>query len=312
MNVLADIEDLRELPGPLHLAIGVFDGVHLGHRAVIEEALNSARDGGGSAVVVTFDPHPVEVLIPERAPRLLTATEHKLIILARETGIAHTLVVRFDSAFAAQTGETFVHRLLAAAPPEGIARICVGRAWQFGKGRSGDFALLERLGSQHGFAVSGIETVEVDGERVSSTRVREAVAAGDFATASRLLGRTHTVFGSVEKGRQLGRTIGFPTANLAVACEQLPPGGVYAVRVTGAGDGWNGVANLGTRPTVEGDGGQRKLEVHLFGFDAEIYGESLEVEFVAFVRPERKFEGVEELQAQIARDAEEARRLVGI
>ncbi len=310
MQVLADIADLGGLPGPLHLAVGMFDGLHLGHRAVIDEAKASQAKAGGSVVVVTFDPHPVEVLAPDQAPRLLTDTPHKLLILEREFAIRRVLLVRFDHAFARLDGEEFVRKLLAAAPAEGIARICVGSEWRFGRGRSGDVALLERLGREHGFAVSGIGLVEIDGQRVSSTRVREAVAAGDFATAASLLGRPYRVHGIVTMGRQLGRTIGFPTANLSVHREQLPPPGVYAVRARGAGDSWNGVANLGLRPTVAGAGEELKLESHLFGLAHEIYGEDLEVEFVARLREERKFEGLEELRRQIALDAAEARRLL--
>jgi riboflavin kinase/FMN adenylyltransferase len=310
MQVLADIVELGGLPGPLHLAIGMFDGLHLGHRAVIEEARASQAERGGSVVVVTFDPHPVEVLAPDQAPRLLTDTPHKLLILAREFAVGQVLLVRFDPAFARLTGEEFVKSLLAAAPASGIARICVGNEWRFGRGRSGDVALLERLGREHGFEVSGIGLVEIDGQRVSSTRVREAVAAGDFVTAASLLGRPYRVHGIVAKGRQLGRTIGFPTANLSVHREQLPPSGVYAVRVAGAGDSWNGVANLGLRPTVDGSGDELKLESHLFGLDHEIYGEGLEVEFVAKLREELKFANLEELRRQITLDAAEARRLL--
>jgi len=310
MKVLTDIAELGDLPGPLHLAIGVFDGVHLGHRAVIEAAKDSAGEKGGTVVVVTFDPHPVEVLAPENAPRLLTDTAHKLRLFAREAGIGHVLLVRFNREFAGLGGEDFVRRLLLAAPEAGIARVCVGNEWRFGRGRSGDVALLERLGREHGFAVSGIGLVEIGGQRVSSTRVREAVASGDLETAALLLGRPYSVFGTVVKGRQLGRTLGFPTANLAVWREQLPPAGVYAVRATGTGDGWNGVANLGFRPTVEGGDAELKLEVHLFGLDHEIYGEELEVEFAAWIRAERKFDGLEELRSQIEADAAAARAVL--
>lgn len=312
MDLLRHIGELNQLKGPLHLAIGVFDGLHLGHQAVIRAAQQSAAESGGTAVVVTFDPHPIEVLSPGNAPRMLTASAHKLILLQRQLGVKHVLVVPFDREFAEQTGEQFVESLIAAAPPGGMARICVGQTWQFGKGRSGDVALLENLGSRFGFGVSGITTVEVRGMRVSSTRIREAIAAGDFEVAAALLGRVYTVYGTVIKGRQLGRTIGFPTANLTVHSEQLPPTGVYAVRATGAGDSWNGVANLGYRPTVEGGEVKRLLEIHLFGLDSEIYGEDLEVEFVGFVRPEQKFEGLEALRKQISRDVDAARRLLGV
>lgn len=309
MEILTDIADLGRVRGPLHLAIGVFDGLHRGHQAVVEAARRSADESGGAVVVVTFDPHPIELLSPENVPRLLTASAHKLHLLERHLGVRHALVVPFTREFAEQTGAQFVESLLAAAPPDGLARICVGRDWQFGKGRSGDIALLESLGERFGFEVSGVEMVEVRGMPVSSTRIREAIAAGDFAVASALLGRVYTVFGTVIRGRQLGRTIGFPTANLTVHSEQLPPTGVYAVRATGSGDSWEGVANLGYRPTVEGGEVKRLLEVHLFGLESEIYGEDLEVEFVEFIRPEQKFEGLEALKAQIQEDAAAARAM---
>lgn len=307
MDMLVEIADLKRLKGPLHLAIGVFDGLHLGHQAVIEAAQRSAAESGGTVVVVTFDPHPIEVLSPGNAPRMLTASGHKRLILERQMGVRQVLVVPFTREFAEQTGEQFVESLIDAAPAGGIARICVGRSWQFGRRRSGNVALLESLGERFSFEVTGVDTVEVRGMRVSSTRIREAIGAGDFEVAAALLGRVYTVFGTVIRGRQLGRTIGFPTANLTVHSEQLPPTGVYAVRVTGSGDSWNGVANLGYRPTVEGGEVKRLLEVHLFGLDSDIYGEDLEVEFVEFLRAEQKFDGLELLKRQIVKDVAAAK-----
>jgi len=308
MEVLYDIADLKRLHGPLHFAIGVFDGVHLGHKAVIEAARASAKEGG-TAVVVTFDPHPVQVLSPRNAPRLLTASAHKLFLLDRVLKVDSVLIVSFNLEFSEQTGEEFVRALLENSPC-GVARICVGEQWQFGKGRSGDVQLLRDLGNEHGFEVAGVGIVETGGMRVSSTRIREAIGAGDFEVANSLLGRRYTVFGTVIEGQKLGRTIGFPTANLTVHQEQLPPTGVYAVRAAGAGESWDGVANLGYRPTVAGGEVKRILEVHLFGLEYEIYGEELEVEFVQFIRPEKKFDGVEALKEQIGRDVETARAVL--
>lgn len=310
MNVMLQIDALREVSGPLHLAIGVFDGIHLGHRAVIEAAIQSCEDNGGSVVVVTFDPHPVEVLSPQNAPRLLTASRHKLHLLERVLGIRNVLVVPFTQEFSEKTGEEFVNALLEASPAGGIARICVGESWRFGKGRSGTTELLRELGARHEFEVTGVGTVKSEGMRVSSTRIREAVGAGDFEIAAALLGRTYTVFGTVIEGRKIGRTIGFPTANVTVHREQLPPTGVYAVRAVGSGDGWNGVANLGYRPTVEGGAFKRLLEVHLFGLEHEIYGEELEIEFVEFLRPEQKFDGIDSLKQQIALDVAAAKKIL--
>jgi len=312
MDLLNDIAELGRLRGPLHLAIGVFDGVHLGHQAVIEAARRTpgeaAAERAGLPVAVTFDPHPVEVLAPGSAPRLLTSTAHKLRLLERVAKVRCACVVTFDEAFSRLTGEAFVEQFVEASRrADGVASVSVGEDWLFGARRSGDVALLRRLGEKHGFEVNAVPTVAAEGMRVSSTRIREAVGAGDFEIARALLGRSYTVYGTVIEGRRLGRTIGFPTANFTVHREQLPPTGVYAVRATGAGDGWDGVANLGYRPTVEDGETRRLLEVHLFGLDHEIYGEDLEVEFVRFLRPEQKFDGIEALKAQIAADAAAAR-----
>ena len=294
MKLLHKFADLGKLQGPLHLAVGVFDGVHLGHQAVIGAAKDAREQSGfkGDIVVVTFDPHPVRVLSPQNAPRLLTATTHKVQILDRYLKIENVLAVEFTREFSEQPGEQFISDLVAAAPEGGIGSIAVGKDWRFGKGRGGNVALLSELGERYGFVVNGVETVGVDGMNVSSTRIREAVAAGDFNIAENLLGRPYTVFGTVIEGRKLGRTIGFPTANLTVHSEQLPPTGVYAVRATGYGDSWDGVGNLGYRPTVEGGKVKRLLEVHLFGLEHEIYGEELEIEFVSFIRAEQKFDGI--------------------
>lgn len=313
MRKLTEIRELQSLRGPLHLAVGVFDGLHIGHLAVMDAARRSAEGEGGTAVVVTFDPHPGVVLASGRAPRSLTSTAHKLKLIERSAGIDTVLVVRFDAAFASLSGEEFVERLLQAAPEAGIARVCVGLEWRFGRNRSGNLALLQRLGSEHSFRVEGVDLVEFDGERISSTRVRESISRGDFALAKQLLGRPYSVQGIVVEGRRLGRTIGFPTANITTDSEQLPPVGVYAVRALDErGDEWGGVANLGFRPTVEIDETDPRLEVHLFGLDHEIYGEELEIEFISRIREERKFDGLSALKAQIALDVTAAKEILGI
>lgn len=307
MNLLRSISDLKNLKGPLHLAIGVFDGVHLGHKAVIDPVLASSREEGGDAVVVTFDPHPAKVLSNREMPLLLTSTFHKIRIFAEKLGVKNVLVVAFDEDFAAQTGAEFIESLIAASPPGDLARISVGKGWQFGKGRDGNLALLENLGEKHNFEVLGAETVQFGGVNVSSTRIRDAIAGGDFELAHHFLGREYSVLGTVIEGKKLGREFGFPTANLDIHSEQLPPSGVYAIRAKGAGDSWVGVANLGFRPTLEGGKNDLLLEVHLFGLEHEIYGEELEVEFASYLRGEEKFDGVDALKEQIAKDIEKAR-----
>ncbi|MDQ2659711.1 MAG: adenylyltransferase/cytidyltransferase family protein, partial [Verrucomicrobiota bacterium] len=210
--------------GPLFLAIGVFDGVHLGHQAVISTSARHAQAAGGTAVVVTFDPHPAKVLRPENAPRLLTATQHK-IALIRDLGVEHLLVLHFDRAFAETTPEEFIHQLVRHAHP--LREICVGHEWSFGKNRAGNLSLFQKLGAENGFDVVGIQPVEVNGSVVSSTEIRRAVEAGDLVCAAEMLGREYTIVGTVERGAQLGRTLGFPTANLSAHNEQFPPNGVY-------------------------------------------------------------------------------------
>ena len=240
---------------------------------------------------------------PERAPRLLTSTPHKLRLI-RTLGIEHRLVIPFDRAFAATPPDEFIRQLASACV---LREICVGHQWSFGKGRAGNLELLARLGPQLGFAEIGIPAVEIDGEVVSSTLIRGAVESGDLVKAARLLGREYTVLGTVVAGARLGRQLGFPTANLAAHNEQFPPNGVYAVEVQRNGSRLRGVANIGVRPTIAAPDGQRLLEVHLFDFAQEIYGEDLEVTFRHFLRPEQKFPSLEVLRTQIARDAATAR-----
>jgi riboflavin kinase/FMN adenylyltransferase len=293
--------------GPAYLAIGVFDGVHLGHQAVIGRAVDdSRREASAAAVVVTFDPHPLRILRPESAPRLLTSTRHKFQFFAA-LGATHCLALPFDAVLAGTPADAFISGLAAAARP--LREVCVGFNWTFGRGGTGNLDLLTRLGERHGFAVVGLPSVIVDGETVSSTLVRQAVEAGDLRKAAKFLGRDFTILGTVVAGQQLGRQLGFPTANLAAHNEQFPPDGVYAVDAEWRGERYGGVVNLGVRPTVSAPGGERLLELHLFDFDRVIYGEDVEVSFRAFLRPERKFAGLDELRDQIARDAAQAREM---
>jgi riboflavin kinase / FMN adenylyltransferase len=304
MQVLRSIPELGRLHGPLFLAIGVFDGVHLGHQAVISTSARHAKEAGGTPVVVTFDPHPAKVLRPNDAPHLITATQHK-IALIRDLGVGHLLVLHFDRVFAATAPEEFVEQLVANSQP--LREICVGHEWSFGKGRAGNLALLKQLGGTHNFNVVGVEAVTVNGEVVSSTAIRKAVADGNLVKATQMLGREYTILGTVIAGEKLGRKLGFPTANLSAHSEQFPPNGVYVVEARRAGTLHRGVANLGYRPTVSEEKPQRLLELHLFDLDRDIYGEELEVRFLRYLRPEQKFQNLEELKAQIARDVEQAR-----
>ncbi len=299
MNVLRSISDLAQIRGPLVLAAGVFDGFHLGHRAVIDRALADAKAIGGTPIVMTFDPHPAAILRPENAPPLLTSTRHKLRLLG-DAGVRHALVLEFTTAFAAKAPENFIAELAAACSP--LREICVGVDWAFGKERAGNLTLLKSLGMKLGFDAIGISAVAVDGTPVSSTIIRAAVEEGALGIAARLLGRDFSVFGTVIEGRRLGRTLGFPTANVLPESEQLPPNGVYAVRVALHGKQHEGIANVGVRPTVASGDAQRLVEVHLFDFSEDIYGSDIEVIFHRFIRPEMKFPNLEALRVQIAHD----------
>jgi riboflavin kinase / FMN adenylyltransferase len=306
MEVLRSISELSRLPGPLFLAIGVFDGVHRGHQAVISTSADHARAANGTPIVVTFDPHPEKVLRPEKAPHLLSATQHKLTLI-KNLGVGHLLVIKFDKQFAATEPEDFVKELVTTSKP--LREICVGHEWSFGKNRRGNLELLKKLGSQFNFQVVGVPPVKANGEVVSSTAIRRAIENGDFAKAAAMLGREYTILGTVTHGDSLGKKIGFPTANLSAHSEQFPPDGVYAAEAKIDNERHRGVINLGVRPTISGNKSERVLEVHLFDFSRDIYGRDVEVRFLKFLRSEKKFESVDALVAQIRADVEEAREL---
>lgn len=302
-----EMAGLASLPGPVVVAAGVFDGMHPGHRAVLQSALDSADRVGGTAVALTFDPHPSKVLRPENSASLLTSTRHKLHLMEK-LGISAVLVIPFDREFAAVEAEDFLRKLSSAA--KHLVRICVGEGWRFGRARRGDAGLLRRIGPELGFETTEVEPVQIDGTTVSSTLIRQFVQSGDLEAAARFLGRSYSVFGTVVKGDGLGKTIGFPTANLAAHNEQFPPDGVYAVRVHVGGVVLPGVANIGSRPTVKTDG-ERLLEVHLLDFSGDLYGGDIEAEFLRFLRPEKKFSDVDSLSEQIAADVRTARLVKG-
>src|SRR6266480_2324688 len=306
MEILRSIPELADLPGPLFLAIGVFDGVHRGHQAVISTSARHAHAENGTPLVVTFDPHPMKVLRPREAPHLLTATQHK-IALIRGLGVRHLLVIKFDKEFAATEPEDFVQQLVERS--KALHEICVGHQWSFGKNRRGNLDLLEKLGAQFNFNVVGIPPETINGTVVSSTAIRQAIETGDLAKAATMLGREYTILGTVVTGDNLGKKIGFPTANLSAHSEQFPPNGVYFAEATLKGTLYPGVVNLGYRPTVSSGESERVLEIHLLDFDRDIYGEDLEVRFVRYLRPEKKFENVDALVRQIQLDVKQAREL---
>lgn len=293
---LQEVTDTEAHLGPFGLALGVFDGFHLGHQAVI-----SAARGIGKVGVLTFDPHPAEVFSPGHSPRrILGSIDHQIKVL-EELAVDFLVVIEFTTEFAAVPAEDFAKLLISS----GVQRLAAGYDWNFGKGRIGNIDRLKEWAGD--ITVEKVEAILLDGEPISSTRIRDALASGDLERAAQFLGRPYSVYGEVRQGRQLGRQLGFPTANVATEEAFLPANGVFAIQGK-FNDQWiPGVANVGTRPTVD-DSMKRSLEVHLFS-DAvpDRYGWKLEVGFLRKIRDEKKFNGVEELKAQIIKDIETAR-----
>lgn len=305
MLIRTRLEDLASISQPLHLALGVFDGVHAGHQEVIGRAVQAAKREGGLAGLLTFDPHPIRVIAPGKAPTSLLATlDHKAAIVGK-LGVGLFIPLHFDAAMAAMDATDFIERLTAAP----VRTIAVGEDWRFGRNRSGDVPFLQRESEKRGFHLEAVAPVMFDGDRISSTRIRQAIHDGNLAAAQDMLGRPYSVCGNVVKGEQLGRKLGFPTANIATRDLQLPPDGVWAVRVSDDhGHDWDAVANLGVRPTVGGE--KRLLEVHLFGFSGDLYGHELDVRFEKKLRDEMKFPSLDALKSQIETDALAAREFL--
>lgn len=283
--------------------IGNFDGVHLGHRAVFKRLLARGRDLGLPATVITFEPQPLEFFRPAAAPARLTRLREKLAAM-RDNGIERVMLLEFNPKLAALAAEQFVQRLLIEGL--GVRFLLVGDDFRFGHQRGGDYTLLQQMGADAGFAVDNLHTITHNNARISSTRVRAALALGDLAQARHLLGRPYRFEGRVGYGEQRGQTLGFPTANINLHRQVSPLRGVYAVRVYGLGAMPQlGVANIGTRPTVSGR--DDRLEVHLFDFNAQIYGRHLAVECCHKLRDEQRFDSLAALQQQIQEDAAAAR-----
>jgi len=291
------------------VTVGTFDGVHRGHQAVVADTIRRARESSRASVVVTFEPHPLTVLRPDMAPARLTTAAERAARLA-ETGLDYLVVLEFDRALAALDPVAFVEQVLLGRCQ--MAELVVGHDHAFGRGRAGDLELLQSLGRARRFTVSALDpVVDETGAVVSSSAIREAVAAGELAAAARGLGHPYRVCGEVERGEQRGRTLGVPTANVDPPPEKLlPPDGVYAVRVEWGTGVSGGMMNQGGRPTVE-DGGRRMLEAHLFDFDQNLYGRTIQIEWVAWLRATRQFASLAELRAQLDRDAATARSVLG-
>ena len=289
---------------PLHLAIGIFDGVHLGHRAVIEAAVHSAHRSHGQAAVLTFDPHPSVLFRPDQPTRMLMQRSAKARLLG-SLGVEIVITEPFTPQFAQVTAEEFLPLLKKHLPH--LVAVYVGENWRFGRGRGGDIALLVAQGRIHGLSVYSAPRVNLNGEPISSSRIRTAVESGDIATANLMLGYVYFAQGVVMPGKKLGRTLGFPTLNLAWSPDLRPRFGVYVVRVSGAksAEPLRAVANYGLRPTVE-QTTEPRLEIHVLDECPYDVADEITVEWLHFLRPEKKFQGVDELRSQIARDRVEA------
>ena len=290
------------------VTIGNFDGVHLGHQQVLNQVKHLAQQQDLPSVAVIFEPLPIEFFAPDKAPLRLMNLREKLHAFA-QAEVDYVLCVAFNAHFAQLDASDFVSKVLKQGL--NVRHLVVGDDFRFGRGREGDFDFLSQQGQNLSFGVSAMPTFCLDGERVSSTRIRQLLAIPDLAQAERLLGRHFAFEGRVIHGQKLGRKIGFPTLNLNPKRLQMPVNGVFAVRVAGlTAQPWPGVANIGVRPTVQGV--RPSIEVHLFDWNKMVYGAHVEVRLEAFIRPEMKFNGLTELQAQISRDAAQARQFLKI
>ncbi len=307
MELIRGLHNLRPRHRGCALTIGNFDGVHRGHQAVIAQLAEIARNSGVPSTALTFEPQPREFFSGENAPARLTRFREKVQALA-DTPLERVVVARFTRAFSQLSPEAFIDDVLIAALD--VRHVVVGEDFHFGHRARGTFMALEEAGERLGFGVTRCVTFEIDARRVSSSWVRDDLADGELAKAAELLGRSYCIQGRVVHGRQLGRSIGFATANIPLRRLSTPLSGIYAVRLHGlANGGLPGAANLGTRPTVQG--GEKLLEVHLFDFDENIYGRHVSVEFVHKLRDEQYFETLDALKEQIARDVGAARELLG-
>ncbi|MFT3790000.1 MAG: bifunctional riboflavin kinase/FAD synthetase [Rudaea sp.] len=290
------------------VCIGAFDGVHLGHRAVLARVRERARELNLDAVVTSFEPLPREFFAHGRpVPRLSNVREK--IEQFRDAQVDRALLLRFNAVLAAMSAQEFVERVLVRRL--NAREVWVGEGFRFGHARGGDVDLLRRLGREHGFTAHALEPVVIEGERISSSAIREALAGGSFALAARWLGRPFAIGGHVVRGQQLGRKLGYPTANIRLGRRVSPVDGIFAVKVHGIDDSVHpGVASLGVRPTVNGR--EPLLEAYVFDFDGDLYGRRIQVEFVEKLRDEEKFADLDAMVKQIDRDAAQAREILGV
>jgi len=307
MKIIQAATELKSGSRKVCVAIGFFDGVHLGHQQIIRQTITDARRHDAIALALTFDRHPNSVVAPGRVPPLIYSLPQKLRAIESARADA-LLLIHFDEKFSRQTGEEFIRRL--AHDLGKIQSLCVGMDFVFGHKRSGDVALLKKLGDKTGFAVHGLAAVSLDGRTVSSTRIRGAIRAGELDAASQMLGRPYAISGRVVAGDRVGRQLGFPTANLDVTGLVLPPNGVYAGLARVKKKSHRVALNIGFRPTMASAARQLRVEAHLLDFSGDLYGEELAVEIGVKLREEMKFASSAELRWQISRDIAALRALV--
>lgn len=306
MQIIRDLDSLQPYPSPV-VTLGNFDGVHVGHQLILRTAIDRARATGGSALAVTFDPLPSKVLNPVRAPRLIMTPEDKHELL-RSFGLGGVIVLTFTQELSMLSPEEFVREYLRHRI--GASAVVIGHNVSFGHARAGNADRMQRLGRELGFETTVVGPVERDGIVVSSTQVRQLISAGEVKRAAALLGRPHFLRGLVEHGRERGRTIGFPTANIRSRTECLPADGVYATRIVVDDGSYPSITNIGMRPTFSEP--ERTIETHIFNFNRDIYDREVKLEIAERIRPERKFDSAQALAAQISADLQRAREILAV
>mgnify|MGYP001215461399 CR=1 FL=1 len=299
MRSLTDARELQPKNGRVCCAIGMFDGVHLGHQQVVRQAVSDAHQLEATSLCITFDQHPARVISPEKAP-LLIQNQHQRLEAIKSLDIEATLILPFDEAMSQISGEAFIRGL--SIDLDRISSVCVGSNFAFGHQRSGNLNILKKLGHELNFTTHGLASVSLDGKTVSSTRIREAIGNGCLDTAGQMMGREYSLCGNIVRGTQRGRELGFPTANLDTTNLCLPPKGVYAAHAEVNGQPYRAAVNIGLRPTVEDADHKLQVEAHLLDFEGDLYGQLCTLTFVGKLRDELLFESTEILKEQIEKD----------
>jgi len=309
MAVFYNTDELKSFNNAV-ITIGTFDGVHLGHLTILQQVVAHAKELGGESIVLTFEPHPRKLLFPDQPIRIITPLEEKIKLIT-QAGIDHVFVVPFTASFAALSAEAYIKDFLVKyLHPKGIV---IGYDHQFGHDRAGNITLLQAYENELGYKVYEIPAKQIEDAAISSTKIRNALTAGHVADAGKMLGRHYSLIGTVVSGAQLGRTLGFPTANVKpVDAEQIIPGnGVYAIKAVTAGETFNGMMNIGIRPTVSNELSLH-IEAHLFDFNKDIYNQPIEIIFAERLRDEQRFPSLDALKEQLGNDVVNAKKALGV